>query len=294
MLKWCEIGPRKTVRYEIFSKFLKTQGIDNEFHFIETPIENIESVLEQAQKDKLSIRFHPAFFDKLSGKLSNTFREFKLLNTVDSVILEGDDQHWPDIVLIDALSQFLAHKLKSLDVSQKVFCIGTCGVARAVLSGLIKLGFSDINITGHSREEAEQLISDFEKIYFNVSFEFTQRSDVTILPGVHGLVVNTLSPLHTEDFPSEVYYFNFLRKGGLVLDLVELPVATPFLKIASDIGAQTVSGYEALGFWDIVWLERAIGQRLPPDAYITHLKAELENVEYDKQKIQKILQDFQR
>lgn len=292
-INWCEIGPKKVVRFEILSKFLTSQGIKNEFTFLESSSENLEEVISQAKKDRKFIRFHPDLFDKVSGHLDNTFRDFKLLNSTDSLIFEESGQYWPDIVMRESLFEFLVHKVKALDVSQKVFCIGTCGMSRSVLSALIKLGFSKFAITGGSAEEASQLIADFGKIYFNVSMEYVQRSDVTILPGTHGMVVNTLSALDTDDFPNEIYYFNFLKKGGLVLDLVDLPTETPFLKIAADIGAQAISGYEALGFYDMVWLEKVIGKRLSSDLYINTLKTELENVEYNKEKIQKILQEFQ-
>lgn len=292
-IRWCTLGPKKIIRHEIFSRFMTSQGIKNEYQFIETPVENLSEAILKAQDEKLFIRFHPSYFDKAPKHIGNSFRESKLLNSADSLIFEEGGSYWPSLVARDSLFEFLAAKVKNLDVNQNVFCIGTCGLTRSVLAALIKLGFSKINITGGNRDEAEKLISDFSQIYFNVSLQFTQKSDVTILPGIHGLVVNTLSALDGDEFPTEIYYFNFLKKGGLVLDLVDVPPETPFLKIADDIGAQSIAGYEALGFYDIVWLERVIGKRLGFEAYTEILKVELANADYDKEMIQKILQEFQ-
>jgi shikimate 5-dehydrogenase len=176
---------------------------------------------------------------------------------------------------------------------QKAFVIGTSGQVRAAISALIRLGFSKINITSYDDQSAERLIKDFSEIYYNVHFEYTNRGDITILPGTHGLVLNTFSALDSEEFPNAIYFFNFLKKNGLVIDLVEIPVETPFLKIAIDIEAQVIHGYEALGFFDLMWVSKVTGQKLDFEAYKQFLKPQLETVSYDKAKIQKIIDEFQ-
>jgi shikimate 5-dehydrogenase len=220
-------------------------------------------------------------------------RELEILKAVDTLLYDEKRGYWPEILFRDALFEYLTHTVKNLDIMQKAFVIGTCGLARATISTMIKLGFSKINITSQDEQSAESLIKDFSEIYFNVQFEYTKRGDVTILPGTHGLVVNTFSALDNDDFPNEIYFFNFLKKYGLVMDLVEIPIETPFLKIAQDIEARVVHGYEALGFYDLLWVAKATGQKLDFEAYKPLLKSHLESVSYDKNKLQKILDEFQ-
>jgi hypothetical protein len=292
-LNWCEIGPEKTHRNEVLSEYLKSQGIQNQFTFIKTEISEIKSKIEEAQSLKQFIRFHNKFLECISANISNNRRETDTLKAIDSLMYHNDRGYWPEVFLKDAISEYLTLKVKNLDVSQRAFIVGSCGVARAAISALVKLGFSNINITAESDEEALALTKDFKEMYFNVQFDCTKRKDVTILPGAHGIVINTLSILDSNNFPTEIYYFNFLKKGGLAVDLVDVPPETPFTKIAKDIGAQFLSGFELMGYFDLKWVEKATGQKLELAPYLTLLKTKLEQVSYDKTKVEKILADFQ-
>lgn len=291
--KWCEIGPTKTHRLEVFSQYLNSKGIKNQFTFIEANESNLREKIEEAKAQKLFIRFHPKVFDKITANIDNNLRDLEVLKVVDSLMYDEKKGYWPEILFRDSIFEFLTHNVKNLDVMQKAFVVGSCGLARGCISALVKLGYSKINITSINDIEANALINDFKEIFFNVNFEFTKRSDVTILAGTHGLVANTYSLLDTEEFPAEIYYFNFLQKGGLVIDFVDIPTATPVLKIAEDIGARGVPGYMAFGFFDLIWLEKATGQKLEFADYQAHLKSTLDQVQYDKEKIQKVLDEFQ-
>lgn len=292
-LKWCEIGPAKTHRFEVLSQYLNSKGIKNQFTFIEATPENLSEKILEAKNQKLFIRFNSKFFDIASVKLQNNLRELETLKAVDSLMFDAKKGYWPEILFRDSLFEYLTHNVKSLDVMQKALVVGTCGLARACIATLVKLGFSKINITSKDDQAAADLIKDFKEIFFNVEFEYTKRSDVTILPGTHGLVINTFSLLDTDDFPNEIYYFNFLKKGGLVIDLVDIPTETPFLKIALDIEARVIAGYEAMSFYDLKWVEKATGQKAELQPYSQLLKTNLDQVEYDKNKVKAVLDEFQ-
>ncbi len=292
-LNWCEIGPTKTPRFDVLSQFLTSQGIQNQFTFVEADDATLGDKILEVQKQKQIIRFHPKNYDKISTFIQNNLRDLEALKAIDTLMYDSKNGYWPAIILREAVFEYLTQKVKNLDVMQKAFIVGTCGTARACIAALVKLGFSKINITGGEDQEGQALIADFKEIFFNVAFEYTKRSDVTILPGVHGLVVNTFSVLESEIVPVEIYYFNFLKKGGLVIDMIDVPVESPFTKIANDIGAQVVAGYEISAFYDLLWVEKVTGRKLDLAAYQALLKTGLEQVSYDKNKVQKILEEFQ-
>lgn len=292
-MNWCEIGPSKTHRFEVLSQYLNSKGIKNQFTFIEATEENLLEKISEAKSQKMFVRFNPKFFEIASTKLENNLKELEILKSVDSLMFDEKKGYWPEIVFRESLFEYLTKTVKNLDVAQKAFVVGTCGLSRAAISALVKLGYSKINITSYNDQLAIDLIEDLKKVFFNVEFEFTKRSDVTILPGVHGLVINTFSVLGAEDFPVEIYYFNFLKKGGLVIDLVDIPPETPFLKIAEDIGARVITGCEVMGYYDLNWVSRVTGQKSDHKDYVEALKQSLEQIEYDKNKIKAILDEFQ-
>ncbi len=292
-LNWCEIGPKKTHRYDVLSQFLSSQGIQNQFTFIESDSSSLKDKIQEAREQNLFIKFHPSIFGQVVGYIENNLREIEALKSLDGMRFDSVQGYWPELLLRDSLFEYLAQRIKNLDVSQTAFIVGSDGLARAAIAGLIKLGFSRINITSDNDDSARSLIEDFNKIFFNVAFEFTKKSDVTILPGTHGTVVNTFSILDSESVPSEIYYFNFLKKGGWVVDLIDVPMNSPFTRIAEDIGANVIKGYEVLSHYDIKWSESVTGQKLSLESYQKLLETSLDQVEYDKAKIQKILEEFQ-
>lgn len=292
-LNWCEIGSTKTHRYDVLSQHLSSKGIQNQFTFIETSNENLKEKIEEAQSQKQVIRLNPKFFDAAIPYINKNLRDLEKIKAIDGLHLTPKNEYWPEILFKDALIEYLTIKVKNLDVSQKVFVVGACGMARAVIAALIKLGYSKINITSDNESGAEELIQDFKNIFFHVEFEFTKKNDVTILPGIHGIVVNTFSVLESDMALNEIYYFNFLKKGGLVVDLIDVPTDSPFTKIAKDIGAEVIAGYEFLAYYDLKWVEMITGQKLELEPYQALLKTNLEQVSYDKNKIQKILEEFQ-
>lgn len=292
-LNWCEIGLEKSPRNEILSEYLKNKGIPNQFSFIKSEISELKEKIKEAQNAKQHIRFHPAFLEHVSKNIGNSTRELDAIKSIDSLMYDAKLGYWPENLLKESILECLTLKIKNLDVSQQTFVIGSDGVARSAITALIKLGFSKINVTGEDDDETLSLIKEYKNLFFNVDFGFVKRNDVTILPGSHGLVVNAVSVLESKNFTTEIYYFNFLKKGGLVIDLVDVPPETPFIKIAKDIGAQAVFGYEVFGYFDLRWVEKVTGQKLELLPYLEHLKSQLENATYDKIKVQKILTDFQ-
>lgn len=293
ILKWCEIGSTQTHRYNVLSQFLSQEGVQNEFRFIEVNESNLKEKIEEAKSQNFNIRFHPTLFDKVSGNIENNLKEIETLKSIDGLVYESEKGYWPEILLRESIFEYLTMRVKALDVSQKAFVVGSSGLARAGISALIKLGFSKINLTCEDDTSADLVIEDFKKIFFNVEFEHTKRSDVTILPGTHGLVLNTISILDSASIPTEIFYFNFLKKGGLVVDVVDLPIDSPLTKIAEDIGAEVIRGFEILAHYDLNWVQKLTGQKLSLEPYQKALENHLSQVEYDKNKVQKILEEFQ-
>jgi hypothetical protein len=293
IFKWCEIGKKQTHRYEVLQKFLVQNNIPNEFQFIEADESNLSDKIQEAQKSNFFIRFEPGLWEMVSAHVVQNKIDLGTLKAIDALLLGVEKTYWPEIIFKAALIEYLTSTIKNLDVSQKALVIGADGLARATISSLVKMGFSNINITNDDLEVTKKLVDDFKEMYFHVKFEVTNRKDVTILPGVHGLVVSTYSVLENSEFLGEICYFNFLKKGGLVIDMVDFPLESPFLRIAEDIGAKVIHGFDIFSYYDLVWVQKVSGKVLDFNSYATLVKDHLQGVPYDKSKLQKIFDEFQ-
>jgi len=60
---------------------------------------------------------------------------------------------------------------------------------------------------------------------------------------------------------AELYYFNFFKVGGIAIDFSILPVETPLLVGAKEVGASCVYGYQISAHTDMIWCEQISGRK---------------------------------
>lgn len=291
-MKWCEVGPEKSLRNEFLSQYLLQRSIKQEYVHLELNKENFKEEIQKIEKEYGAVRIHPLLWGVASQSVSKAFRELIRIGSVDSITLSRG-QFWPDNFFREAVVQALTIKVKNIDVSQMGLIIGTNGVVRSLAAALVRLGFSKINIIDPEDQDAQEIIRDLSDIFFNTQFKNIPKDDLTLLPGVHGIVANTLLFDTHESFLNDLYYFNFLKKGGVVLDISDVPVEPPFIHIGKDIGATAVLGFEVNSYFDKLWVKKVFDYDLDLKDYEASLKTALEKAPYNKDQYQKVLEEFQ-
>jgi shikimate 5-dehydrogenase len=171
--------------------------------------------------------------------------------------------------------------IKNLDISESALIVGAGASCRAVVASLLKIGFKKFNITEKFEERGRLLIQDLKQTYFAVDFRFTTQSAITQLPGVHSVVINTTPLTPSNDLLNELYYFNFLKPEGAVIDLTLVPYETPLLKAAKQVGARVVHGCEVATLVDIYWIKNSLGIAVPLDEYLSGLKDVCKSTPFD-------------
>ncbi|HEX4925411.1 MAG TPA: hypothetical protein VFV50_15060 [Bdellovibrionales bacterium] len=267
-LKWAEIAnPVSKERYSLLSEALKAAGVDNEVSFIESSIDSFSTDLRDAKQkfDQLLIGnpFTELAFDPKAELTSSILH----VRAIDALSKTPDGHWWPRSILHDAFIQSLAHKVKVVDMSGTALIVGAVGPARAVITALGRIGFTKFNLADRFQERGQMLIKDLRRSFFNMTFEFVPQSGITALPGMHSLLVNC-TPFNEEDeLLQEMQYFNFLKEGGSVVDLVTVPPKTPLLVEAEHIGARIVRGDEVAAAVDLLWAQLVTGKKLELPGY---------------------------
>jgi len=133
--------------------------------------------------------------------------------------------------------------------------LGAGGAARAVVASLVEAGAPEILLTNRTRGRAEQLREDFgQKIKV---VDWVQAGN--LFEGAN-LVVNTTS-LGMVGKPELRVPLDGLEPGTLVTDLIYAPLQTRLLRVAEEIGCQTVDGLGMLLHQAVPGFERWFGQR---------------------------------
>ncbi|MEQ1879281.1 MAG: hypothetical protein ABL958_21780, partial [Bdellovibrionia bacterium] len=100
-------------------------------------------------------------------------------------------------------------------------------------------------------------------------------------PGMHSLVVNTTPLVENNEIVRELQFYNFMKEGGAVIDMIMVPPVTPLLEEAEQIGAKIVRGFEIAAEVDAVWVKKAFGISIDLNAYSTALGQKMAEVPID-------------
>ncbi len=250
MMKWAEISANPSEkRYTHLSEFLKKKGVENEVEFIESLPGDFENHLKKACNKFDVLRIGSPFLNVLPGCFDQLPLQVRTLGAGDSLIKSNEDW-WIRATLYRAIIK-LAKRLDKIDLLQPVLIVGSGGSARLIIGALIRIGFNRFNITDQFTERGQEIVNDLQKRFFNIEFKFTPHSGLTMLPGIHSCMVNTTPLVPSNEILGDLYYFNFLKAGGVVIDLNLSPVETPLLKEASGVGALTISGVEMAALSDM-------------------------------------------
>lgn len=165
------------------------------------------------------------------GLLHETPAELRSIKAID--FMHGNVAH---MTLRQALHDGLV-KGGGLDIRSQAMILGCGYKARVAVSVLAELGYSRISLVTGQNEEATSL--DFKQHYFGIQFEKLNFDQVVLQPGINSTVVNTLN-LTAEDY-GDIFFFNYLTNGGVVVSLTEGDVERDFLTEASALEAKTIA-----------------------------------------------------
>jgi hypothetical protein len=265
-LRWCEISDLgEPERFECLSEALTEAGVKNSFSLIQVSAENFESTLHQAQADFEQIRIGGTLREVLPRLMTRLPSSMISLRSADAFV-RGESsvgvEWWPRNFLAEGLTTAIANDLKQIDFTGFVFILGARAETRAVVSSLVRVGFTRFNLTDPNEDRCKVMIDEFRRSYFNVQFHFVPRTMITQLPSVHSIAINFLQEDESEGMIQELAYFNFLRSGGVWLDF-PLVTGNPALDAeASSLEAVLLSSARVLAHTDRLWALASLGARI--------------------------------
>lgn len=253
IFKWAELAHTPTpLRFEVLSEYLNEKGFKNEFSAIETKPFEIEEVLSEALKNYQALRLGSPYGIQALGLFDFQPAFISYLQAADSILKKGNN--WE--LMASTVQGFERQVImfgKNIDLNSSVLIVGSGASAKFAIHTLIKIGIKKIYVSNQFAEQAHQLIEELEKKYFGVKLEFVPEDQLVLLPGSNSVLVNTTPLVESNNILKELYYFNFLKPNGLAIDFTFVPINTPLVKGAQQIGIRTIKGYEICAWGDLQW-----------------------------------------
>lgn len=265
--RWVEISLHpEEKRFKLLSALLNGQGIANEVEFITTTESDFETVAREAMMRFDQIRVGTRLCElapNLSERKPSSILTLKASDALVRSGLRSEAQWWPRNFLFEGVGRAVVSRHKDLDLGGAVFVLGVTCESRAVIAALAKIGFSRFSISHHDDNQGQAFVEGMRRALFGVQFQFVPRHLITQLPSVHSFAVNTLLAGTDDGALAELIYFNFLKPGGIWLDLSL--AGNPHLEAeARAVGAVLGSGVEVAAWTDHLWSKEVFGCDVDP------------------------------
>lgn len=255
-MKWSVIGFNLLgKRFHLLNEAVQAAIPGSQLEIFDTHPVDFNERLKEVLRQFDQIRIDSPFGLQAIRQFKRTSMAMNSLQSVDCIIKrEGD--WWPECCLFTAFNHLLSTHGHKLDVAGEVIVVGAGSAARAAIAAILRAGFRFIRIANKYDDEGLTLIEELKRRFLSCRFEYVPQDRLVLLPGTSCLLVNTTPLVPSNDLLNELTYLNFLKRNGMIWDLVISPVGTPLIKEGEQINVQCVSGAEIAALTDHIWLGR--------------------------------------
>jgi shikimate dehydrogenase len=273
-MKWAELaGHSSKAHCATLSEHVKAAGFANEVTFIEGPADQLSHLLPDILKNHSVVRVESPFAEIILSHFKSQPALIRSIGAADTLVKVGDNwdlrsaTYW-------GLEKALGELKQGLDRDSSALIVGAGAAARVAAAVIIKLGFRNVRFTNRQAERAQKIIDYFKKIYFDVELEYIPPEKLVLLTGTHGVLINTTPFTPDNALLNELYYFNFLKAPGLVVDLATA-AETPLMKEAREIGVPVLGGARVAAWSDVYFANWCFGVELKYEEYFKSLSESL-------------------
>jgi hypothetical protein len=181
--------------------------------------------------------------------------EINLLSCADCLFYEGGEW-WPRLNLKEAIRELIVKKARSLDIKESAYIIGQGPMLRLLGSLVVSFGFSKIYLVGLSIEDLNEQRDRLKKNFVGIDWRPLEATQLTMQTVNATLLINSISLSENPGLMSDLAYFNFMKKQGLVVDLDVLPLESVLLEEAKGANLRVLSGFEVRAQQDFGFMQR--------------------------------------
>ncbi len=211
-----------------------------------------EELLQRTDFDALL--FDQELSDQILPLATRAPAEIVETGMADSLIRERE-KVWLRCFVRESLRLLIMQKAASLDTHAVCYITGTGGLARMAAVVASQLGYQKMILVAMDREKADLFCQNLQKLFFGLSFEILQESELTLQPNNGSLLLNTAVPDKDPEIMEDLTYLNYLKKDGLVVDLPNSFLINSLMEEAIHVGIRTLPGSELWAARDFLFLK---------------------------------------
>lgn len=189
--------------------------------------------------------------------------DVRWLEASDTLLFQ-DGEWWPRLFLLETLRKIIIHRFRGLNVGLHGYVIGGTRAGRVAAAALAGLGFTHIHIVDEDAQLLTREVAFLKRYLLGISIEGVHASALTVQTQAGSLMLNTVQMAEQSSMLNDLSYFNFMSKGGVVVDISGCSRQTLFLQEAERADLNIISGLEVQSQIDVDLLSKIV-----PGQYIT-------------------------
>lgn len=127
----------------------------------------------------------------------------------------------PELLIEKALHQAIIHEAHHLDIQHSAYVIGEGILLRVAASVAFGLGYRRVYLVSEIESDMEEQKAILERVYIGAEVIALPIHELTLQTVGSSLLLNTFDLKAKPDLATDLAYFNFMKRGGVVLDLYE-------------------------------------------------------------------------
>ncbi len=169
-----------------------------------------------------------------------------------------NEKYWPELFLMEALSQKIVLKAPRLNTHSIAYVTGSTAMVRLVIAVLFKLGFKQFNIVSDDLDQSALLMEELKRKFFSINVNLIKNTELTLQPNNGSVLMNTLSFDSKSIILEDLYYLNFISKDGLVVDMNFFSEANNLIDEAKHVSMLYLTGIEVGAYRDFLMLKSIV------------------------------------
>lgn len=125
----------------------------------------------------------------------------------------------PELLAEESVRRVIMRQAHHLDLRESAYVAGVGAFLRVVGGVALGLGFRRVYLVGEDENDLREQAVSLARLYVGSTIEPLPAHLLTVQTVGGSLLVNTLNLATRPELGADLAYFNFMRRGGLVMDL---------------------------------------------------------------------------
>lgn len=189
--------------------------------------------------DYLYIRINPSFGSKAFKVFPASNPMIQQIQYVD-LFFRKNGVLWPHLLLKDTVHSLVVQNQSSVNHRGSVLIVGSGAEAIASCFALVEMGYRHLTLVIEESSQQRETLELLGKALFDVTVDTLDRENLIHLSGVYSLLLCFEDLVAQAELQTALLYFNYLIRGGLIINFRTSIQETAFYEEALAIRAKVL------------------------------------------------------